>query len=165
MVCVVGVTVAYVVAARRLPADAPLARMYRTEADLALLVTAVESYFNAHRRYPPAGPEGLRIATDHLSKTVDYLPDGPPLDAWGQPYCYAPHTAYRKTGAGALRGDDGYYAAETYQIYSLGADRDPGIDDPVKRQDNISSWDASKSWRTVYHARNKAFGRRGNTQP
>jgi len=134
----------------RIPKDAPRPRMYRTEADLAALVKALEVYREAYGAYPPRGAAGLRLATDHLSRNADYLPDGPPPDAWGRPYCYVPHTEYAEPGSGALRMDEEFAAPDTYQVYSAGADGDPGLESAEARRDNICNWDPDKSWRAVY---------------
>ncbi|HIJ74679.1 MAG TPA: hypothetical protein HPP83_11320, partial [Candidatus Hydrogenedentes bacterium] len=72
----VAVVTVFVVASRRIPEDAPIARMYRTEAGLTALAKAIETYRDAHGAYPPAGIEGLRLATDYLSRDADYFPDG-----------------------------------------------------------------------------------------
>jgi hypothetical protein len=154
-IAVLGVATAWLLLARRLPYDAPLARMYRTEADIAFLVTAVDTYFRDTGAYPPTGQEGLRLATDHLSRTANYIPHGPPADAWGNTYHYVSHEHYAEPGSGALQYADQYCAPERYQLYSPGADGDPGLGDPSKQRDNICSWDASKPWRRVYRAANK----------
>ena len=148
---------AYLVYVNRMPEDAPLAPMYRTEANLTALCTAVDTYFEAHEAYPPAGAGGLRLATDHLSRNVPYLPDGPPRDAWDQPFCYVPNTEYDRPGAGALRDAGGYPARDTYQVYSVGANGAPGHDDETKRLDNITSWDPDRMWRAVYHEHQRTY--------
>ena len=158
--CLLVLLAGYLIVAVRLQQDAPLARMYRTEADLAGLVKAVDAYFRDHGQYPPAGPEGLRLATDHLSRKANYFPHGPTPDAWGRPYHYVPHTAYDADPA-ALRDQRGYGAPDSYQLYSMGADGDAGVDDPEKQGDNICSWEEGRSWRAAYRARNKDFMRRG----
>lgn len=139
------------------PQDSPRARMFRTEADLRALITAVETYKSALGAFPPAGPEGLRLATEFLSRNVDYLPGGPPLDAWGNAYQYAPATAYNSPGSPALKDDSGYFAPGSYQIYSPGMDGDAGMEETLKQRDNISSWDIQRSWRSVYTERQKKF--------
>ena len=141
----------------RLPEDAPLARMYRTEADLTALCIAVDTYFEAHEAYPPAGAGGLRLATDHLSRNVPYLPDGPPHDGWDRPFCYVPHTEYDRAGAGAFRDATAYPAPGTYQIYSVGVDGAAGHEDEAKRLDNIRSWDSGRPWRAVYHEHQRTY--------
>ncbi|NIA14000.1 MAG: hypothetical protein GWP08_07960 [Nitrospiraceae bacterium] len=148
----------------RMPEDAPLARMYRTEADLTGLARALDGYYAEHGQYPPAGPEGLRMATEHLSKIAAYFPSGPPPDAWDRPYCYVPAAQYDDPGAGALRSEDGHCAPGAYQLYSLGADGASGIDREAARHDNICNWDKTKPWRRVYRKMNKAFMRERKAQ-
>ena len=143
----------------RTPEDAPLARMYRTEADLTGLARAVDGFYAEHGQHPPAGPEGLRMATEYLSKVAAYFPAGPPPDAWDRPYCYVPAAQYDDAGAGALRSRDGYYAPGSYQLYSLGADGASGTEQEAASHDNICHWDETKPWRTVYRRKNKAFMR------
>ena len=147
----------YLLLSLRLPEDAPLARMYRTEADIAFLKKAIEHCREVKGAYPPAGHEGLLEATRVLSAKADYVPGGPPPDAWGRPYHYVPHAQYGEPQWQALRSGDAYCAPDTYQLYSEGADGDPGLDDAVKQQDNIRSWDSSKTWRAVYRDANEAF--------
>jgi len=146
----------YFIVAVRLPEDAPLARMYRTEADLAGLAKAVDTYFRDHGGYPPAGPEGLRAATDNLSRNANYFPHGPPPDAWGRPYHYVPHAAYEADPT-ALKAGGAHCAPDSYQLYSAGADGEAGIDEPGRRRDNICTWDETRSWRAVYGESNREF--------
>ncbi|MBN2312242.1 MAG: hypothetical protein JXR94_24900, partial [Candidatus Hydrogenedentes bacterium] len=108
--------------------------------------------------YPPAGPDGLRLATDSLSRGAPYLPEGPPNDAWGRPFHYVPHTEYGRPGSGAMCADDGtFYAPTAFQVYSLGGDGRAGVDNPGERQDNISNWEPARPWRAVYRQRQQAF--------
>lgn len=141
----------------RLPQDAPLAQMYRTEADLTVLVKALDTYRAGQGGYPPAGPEGLRMATDYLSKTGHYMPQGPPTDGWDRPFVYVPSEAYAAPGSVALSGAAGYFAPSTYQVYSLGADGAAGLRVEAERADNITSWESVKPWRTVYRKLNADF--------
>jgi hypothetical protein len=143
----------------RVPKDSPLARMYRTEADLRALVTAVEMYRRHLGVYPPGGREGLRAATKHLSRNVDYLPQGPPNDGWDRPYVYVPHTEYARLGSRAFTGPRGAFAPQTFQIYSVGRDGDAGLTNPELARDNIVSWDPDCSWRAVYKEGQSEFMR------
>ena len=129
--------------------DSPIARMYRTEADLASLANAIDAYFEAKGVYPPPGGVGLAVALEHISQSVDYFPDGPPLDGWGRPFHYVPSFAYPTHDSGALK-DGTYLAPETYQLYSLGQDGDAGRTNPAARADNITSWDSDRPWRSLY---------------
>ena len=140
------------------PKGSPLHAMRVTEANLTLLQTAIEAYRNDFGQYPDAGAEGLNRAVAHMSRVGNYLPGGPPLDAWGDPYVYVPHSAYATQDAGAIRGGDGkYYAPETYQLYSIGLDRDAGFFLIEAQQDNINSWDTHRSWRPHYNHKHKEF--------
>jgi len=135
-----GVLTAYVAYARRIPADSPLARMYRTEADLAALAKAVDAYRAAYGAYPDAGQEGLRKACAALSEIANYLPDGPPLDGWNRPFHYAPvaeQDAYRLHSAGALDSESGF----------------------------IVHGDPEKSWRPHYRALQREFMKAPSKEP
>lgn len=136
--------------ARALPDDAPAARMYRAEADIAALARAVDAYYQQHGVYPPAGEAGLRLAIETISGRAPYFAGGPPPDPWGRPYRYVPHTQYGDPNSGALESLDGYFAPTGYQIYSDGADGAPGLERPEGQHDNICNWDAAKSWRPLY---------------
>ncbi|HOJ33372.1 MAG TPA: type II secretion system protein GspG [Candidatus Hydrogenedentes bacterium] len=138
--------------AKRLPTDAPLARMYRAEADIAVLAYAVEVYKDRYGMYPPAGVDGLRIAAQSLSEVASYFGGAPPTDPWDNPYHYIPHTQYTDPKSEALRGPTGFFAPDTFQLYSLGADSDTGVQNPRALRDNITSWDTHRSWRDVYRA-------------
>lgn len=111
-----------------LPEDSPLAQMYRTEADLAALVTALEQYHDTHGAYPPPGVEGLQLAAEALSEHVNFLPDGPPRDAWGRQYQFE------------------HEPEGLYYVYSFGADGDTGGD---ASNDDISN-DPRHTWRYIY---------------
>jgi hypothetical protein len=148
-----------------MPHDAPLARMYRTEAGLALLVNALETYHAAHDAYPPAGPAGLRLATEYLSRKVNYLPGGPPADEWSRPYHYVPHTEYLETGSGAVQSAYGFFAPDSFQLYSYGADGESGLDASKGLKDNICNWNPDKSWRAVYHEYQRVFNEKRRAGP
>jgi hypothetical protein len=126
--------------------DSPIARMYRTEADLASLANAIDSYYDAKGVYPPPGDVGLAVALEHISQTVDYFPGGPPFDGWGRGFHYVPHSAYATRDSGALM-DGEYFAPDSYQLYSSGADGDA-----MTLEDNITSWNTDQPWRAVYEA-------------
>ena len=149
--CTIILVTAFLIVSVRMPNDAPLARMYRTEADLRALSTSIRAYVDAHGVYPPQGAAGLQSATACISHKADYFPQGPPLDGWGRPFCYVSHTDYQREGSGAIMQQGMYLAPDTYQLYSCGADGDSGLDDIAARRDNICSWDPAKTWRTVYH--------------
>jgi len=142
------------------PDGSPLARMYRTEADLTALATVIRMYHNAHGVYPPGGPPGFQAAIRDISKSTQYFPDGAPPDAWGHPYRYIPNSEYEGVGSGALRASDrGYFAPDTFQLYSTGMDGQAGVDEPEARRDNITSWDESRPWRRLYGERQRTYAR------
>ncbi|MBI5095780.1 MAG: type II secretion system protein GspG [Candidatus Hydrogenedentes bacterium] len=157
VVSVAALALMILIPAWRLPQDAPLARMYRTEADLAVLVKALDTYHAARGVYPPGGAGGLRMATDFLSRTGHYLPEGPPTDGWDRPFVYVPGDAYAAPESQALHRAEVYYAPHTYQVYSLGADGAAGIGDVAQQQDNITSWDSAKPWRSTYQRLNADY--------
>lgn len=139
------------------PEDSPRARMFRTEADLRALKTAVETYEMDNGIYPPPGPEGLAKAMAYLSRNVEYHAGGAPLDGWAQPFQYVPAYAYEEEDSQALRSDDGFYAPDTYQLYSPGMDGNPGFEETLKQRDNIVSWDEDRTWRTLYSERQRTY--------
>jgi len=146
---VIAVVALLVAPALMRDSDSPVARMYRTEADLASLVNAIDSYYEAKGVYPPPGDVGLATALDHISEAVDYFPGGPPSDGWGRAFRYVPHFAYPTKDSGALK-DGAYFAEDGYQLYSLGADGDAGKTNARARADNITSWERDRPWRDVY---------------
>ncbi len=111
-----------------LPDNSPLARMYRTEADLAALVNAVNTYAQIHDAFPPSGLEGLELAVAAASSEVDFFPHGPPRDGWGREFEYAvdpkPDTA-------------------SFILLSLGADG-------VASHDDIVNDSTHRPWRVIY---------------
>ena len=143
--------------AHRLPEDAPLARMYRTEADLWMLRHAIEQYHDRNGAYPPPGEGGLEKAVETLGQGADYLPSGPPPDAWSRPFRYIPHTAYSEENVEVFQTEEGYEAPETFQLFSPGASGKPGFDDPEARRDTITSWEPGRPWRGAYRELNEAF--------
>lgn len=151
--------VALYIQAKHLPIDAPLACMYRAEADIAVLAHAVEVYRDRYGVYPPAGVEGLRMAAQSLSEVASYFGGSPPADPWKNPYRYVPHTQYPDPQLEALQGPEGFFASGTFQLYSVGADGDAGVQDPHGLRDNITSWDKRRSWRDVYLALNQEYAK------
>jgi hypothetical protein len=141
----------------RIPADSPLAQMYRTEVDLRALVTALETYRDAHGAYPPSGPEGMALAVEVLSGEPGYMPDGPPPDAWGRPFRYLAAGDYEGAGAQAFSDGDEYFVHSEFQLFSVGADGEAGYDDTAPQRDNINNWERHKGWRAHYHELQEAF--------
>lgn len=133
------------------PSDGPLARMFRTEADLTSLSHAVDVYRDQEGAYPPPGLDGLERAVAALSRNMDYFAKGPPHDAWDLPYIYVPAAEYADEPRKALKDEaGGWFAPDTFQLYSAGADGEAGLTDPEAQRDNITSWDEGKSWRKIY---------------
>lgn len=144
------------------PQGSPLARMYRTEADLTALATVIRMYHEAHGVYPPGGPLGFQMAIQDLSKSTQYFPGGAPPDAWGYPYQYIPLNEYERAGSTALRASTGsFFAPDTFQLYSTGMDGQTGVDDPQARRDNVTNWEESKPWRDVYRERQRTYATSG----
>jgi Type II secretion system (T2SS), protein G len=157
---------AYLTVALRMPQDAPLAMMYRTEAGLAALGKALDVYHGANGAYPPPGQEGLGMAVAALSKKMDYMPGQVYLDSWDRPWHYVAAPRYAGPGSEALLTADGSYCApDSYQLYSLGADGEAGLASAPERGDNICSWDAGKPWRAAYEAYQRAFETRKQATP
>lgn len=155
--CVFGLVLGFIAYSVSIPNGSPRAMMNRTEAALTLLVNAVELYKTDFGAYPPAGQAGLRLATKHLSRNVNYVPGDESLDAWGRPFVYVPAPDYAKPGSGALDNKGPYFAPDTYQLYSIGSDGDGGVDWIENRADNITSWDKARSWRETYRRRHRQF--------
>jgi len=147
----------YIQYARSVPADSPLARMYRTEADLTSLVKAVETYHALYGVYPPGGRDGLQKACAALSRRANYLPDGPPPDGWNRPFRYVPSTEYDFPGSPTVRQDGQPYAPGAYQIYSMGSTAGPDSNAPDTRRGFITSWDKEKTWRPSYNELQKQY--------
>lgn len=155
--CVFGLAFGFIAYSVSVPKGSPKAQMNRTEAALTLLMTALDSYKTDLGVYPPRGQAGLRFATKHLSRNVNYVPGDESLDAWGQPFVYVTPLDYATPGSGALEEGGKYYAPDTYQLYSAGMDGDPGADSIEKRYDNITSWDTTRAWRATYQRRHQQF--------
>ena len=62
-----------------------------------------------------------------------------------------PHFEYPNADSGALK-DGSYFAEDSYQLYSLGAD---GVADGEGLADNVTNWALDKPWRSVYRALEK----------
>ncbi len=145
------------VQARLLPSDAPLARMYRAESTLAALARAVESYHEQYGTYPTPGTDGLRAAIHALSRVASYFGGDLPPDPWDRPYHYVPNSHYAEPDSDALSKDGSFFAPDSFQIYSAGADGLTGKDNPDAMRDNITCWDTSRPWRSVYRVLTREF--------
>ena len=137
--------------------------MYRTEAQMQSLVSAIEKYYKMHGEYPASGIEGQQAAVDVLNATVVYLTELP-RDAWLRHFVYIRAGDYKDDSLHAVRdiGTETFYNPGTYQLYSLGMDggwmRD---DDPADlrspNRDNVNNWDRGRSWRRMYRERQREF--------
>ena len=152
-----SVIVSFAIVSIARPAESPWPSMLRSEADLRALKTAIETYQAEYAAYPPPGPEGLGMAMAFLSRNVQYHAGGAPADGWGHAFRYVPAYAYAEEGSPALQGDDGFFAPDTYQLYSPGMDGNPGFEETLKQRDNITSWDGDRSWRALYSERQKKY--------
>ena len=155
--CLFGIALGFVAYSVSIPAGSPKARMSRTEAALTLLKTAIDTYKTDLGVYPPAGQPGLRMATKHLSRNVNYITDEESLDGWDQPFIYVPSAEYATKGLGALEVSGKFFAPDTYQLYSIGMDGDAGIDATDKRADNITSWESDHPWSKTYQRRHQDY--------
>lgn len=157
LMATVAVGLSFLVMSIAVPENSPLAQMYRTEAALALLINAIETYRADLGDFPPPGQEGLRLATRHLSRHVNYVTDEQSLDAWGRPFVYVPARAYTESDSPAIRDGIAFFAPDTYQLYSVGIDGDAGLESAAKRADNIVSWDDRRTWRERYRKLHQEF--------
>lgn len=163
--CVFGVVLGFIAYSVSIPAGSPKARMSRTEAELTLLRTALDTYKTDLGVYPPSGQSGLRMATKHLSRNVNYITEEEARDGWDQPFVYVLSADYAKENSGALENDGKYFAPESYQLYSIGMDGDAGINATDKRADNITSWEVDHPWQKTYQRRHQDyFYERGTRQ-
>lgn len=147
----------YVMFTARIPADSPMARMYRTEADMALLRKAILVYYDTYEVYPPGGEHGLSIAMELFTNVDRFLPEGLPADGWEEAFVYVPHSEYGMPESSALLVNDGFEAPESFQLFSRGADGKAGASASSEREDNIVSWEKSKNWRPTYKKLQRTF--------
>jgi len=139
------------------------AGMYRTEANLVAIESAVRAYTDRYELLPPSGKRGLERAVEELNREVTFYPEGVPKDGWGQEYIYVNADDYESEESLAIRdaGSDLYHNPGGYQLYSVGSDGKRGPEDgPMAgdrlNDDNINNWDTKRSWRTVYRRRSQA---------
>jgi type II secretory pathway pseudopilin PulG len=141
------------------------AAMYRTEANLVAIESAIRAYTDAYEALPPSGQRGLELAVEQLNRDVVFYPEGVPKDGWDQDYIYVNADDYENEESLAIRdaGSDLYHNPGGYQLYSVGSDGKRGPEDgPMAgdrlNDDNINNWDNKRSWRTVYRLRSQAGG-------
>jgi len=163
VLCMVGAVVLQFWSGSRLPLDSPVPMMYRTEAQMQSLVSAIEKHHKMHGEYPPSGIEGQQAAVDALNATVLYLTELP-RDAWNRHFVYVRADDYNVDSLGAVRNrsTETFYNPGTYQLYSLGMDggwvRDDDPADPQSpNRDNVNNWDRARSWRGAYRERQREY--------
>lgn len=139
---------------------ARLAPMYRTEANLTAIESAIRAYSDRYEAMPPGGMKGLQLAIDELNREVTFYPEGIPKDGWGRDYVYVNSDDYRSDNSMAIKdaGSELYHNPGGYQLYSAGQDGNrSGEDGPMAgdrlNEDNVNNWDTKQSWRTVYKRR------------
>ena len=138
-----------------------LAPMYRTEANLTAITSAIRAYSDRYGAIPPSGMKGLQLAIDELNREVVFYPEGVPKDGWGRDYVYVNSDDYDNSLAIKDAGSELYHNPGRYQLYSVGQDgKRSGEDGPMAgdrlNEDNIHNWDRNQSWRTVYARRARA---------
>ena len=151
--------------AGRAGSGGPLGAMYRTEANLVAVESAIRAYTDRFGMLPPSGKEGLQLAIDELNRNVPFYPEGIPKDDWDRDYIYANGDDYASENSLAVKDARSglYHNPGGYQLYSLGADgRRSPEDGPTAgdrlNQDNINNWDSRAPWRSVYRRRAKMVG-------
>ena len=139
------------------------AAMYRTEANLTAIESAIRAYSDAHDAVPPSGMKGLQLAIDELNREVTFYPEGVPKDGWGRDYLYVNSDDYRSENSMAIKDarSELYHNPGGYQLYSAGQDGKRSAEDgPMAgdrlNEDNVNNWDTRQSWRTVYKQRARA---------
>jgi len=154
----------------RLPLGSPVPMMYRTEAQMQSLVSAIEKHHKMHGEYPPSGIEGQQTAVDTLNATVVYLTELP-RDAWSRHFIYVRADDYNVDSYRAVRDNSSetFYNPDTYQLYSLGMDggwvRDDNPADPRSpNRDNVNNWDQDRSWRETYWERQREYQAEGRSE-
>jgi hypothetical protein len=137
-----------------------LAPMYRTEANLTAITSAIRAYSDRYGAIPPTGMEGLQLAIEELNREVTFYPEGVPKDGWCRDYVYVNSDDYENDDSMAIKdaGSELYHNPGGYQLYSVGQDgKRSGEDGPMAgdrlNEDNIHNWDRNQSWRTVYARR------------
>lgn len=139
------------VSGSRMPLDSPVPMMYRTEAQMQSLLSAIDKHHKMYGEYPPSGVPGQKAAVDSLNATVKYL-TGLPRDAWGRHFIYIRAADYNKEIRAMKNPDTGrFFNPETYQLYST------GMDAATSPDDNINNWDNTRSWRKVYENMQKMW--------
>jgi hypothetical protein len=136
--------------------------MYRTEANLVAVESAIRAYKDQYGSLPPSGKEGLQLAIDEQNRNVTFYPGGVPMDGWDRDYVYVNGDDYEIEDSPAIKDARSglYHNPGSYQLYSLGTDAERGPEDgPMAgdrlNEDNINNWDSNEQWRGVYRRRAK----------
>jgi len=135
-----------------------LAPMYRTEANLTAIESAIRAYSDRYDAFPPTGMKGLQLAIDELNREVNFYPEGVPKDGWGRDYVYVNSDDYNNSIAIKDARSELYHNPGGYQLYSVGQDGKRSAEDgPMAgdrlNEDNVNNWDTKQPWRTVYKER------------
>jgi len=148
-----------------------LVPMYRTEANLTAIESAIRAYSDRYDAIPPSGRKGLQLAIDELNREVTFYPEGVPKDGWDRDYVYVNSQDYENDNSMAIKdaGSELHHNPGGYQLYSVGQDgKRSGEDGPMAgdrlNEDNIHNWDRNQSWRTVYARRARAEVRDTNEE-
>jgi len=137
------------------PSGGPLERMELTEKTLAVLSKAIDMYYEEFKVYPSQRQFGAVM--DPRNNSGKLLGGELPSDGWSHFFYYVPNTEYKKPASGAFAANGKYFNPDKYQLYSAGADLDPGHYTAAQQKDNINIWDESKPWRLVYEELNKTY--------
>jgi len=161
---IVAIVVDMIVGAQ-MPIDSPVPMMFRTEAQMQAILSAIEKYHEMNGVYPPSGIDGQKAAVAALNSTVLYLTELP-QDAWNRHFVYVRASDYDKATSGAIKNSvtGQFYNPDTYQLYSLGMDGKQSRDDEPAdldstNADNVNNWDSHRTWRKVYRARQKTYAK------
>ena len=148
--------------ARRARPEGLLGAMYRSEASLVAIESAIRAYRTEYDVLPSSGKEGLQLAIDEQNRNVTFYPGGIPKDGWDRDYVYVKSDDYDAEGSLAVKDARSglYHNPGGYQLYSLGADGERSPEDGLMagdrlNDDNINNWDSNAKWRAVYRRRAK----------
>lgn len=154
--------VALLMVAYRTRSGGLLGAMYRTEANLVAVESAVRAYKDQYASLPPSGKEGLQLAIDEQNRNVTFYPGEALKDAWDRDYVYVKNDDYASESFLAIKDARSglYHNRGGYQLYSLGADGEQSPEDGLMagdrlNDDNINNWDSNAKWRSVYRRRAK----------
>jgi len=103
--------------------------MYRTEANLVAVESAIRAYKDQYASLPPSGKEGLQLAIDEQNRNVSFYPGETLKDAWDRNYVYVTSDDYASESFLAIKDARSglYHNRGGYQLYSLGADGEQSL--------------------------------------